>query len=428
MRPTRGVRRRRRRALRRAPACRSPRRARRRARRAPLLASGAKAEWFSTAGSISTSRTALAEAATGCWNDRGRAAAIGFDGRAGSGRDRVVRTDGAAVASELDHEDDDQKVLVAGPALGGWRRHARDARGARCVYRRRAAGSSADARGAVLRPRHRCAPARRLAVRRAPSASAVVGDAASRPIRLRRACSPRSRRGPDAAVHAEARPRRDVCGCRVVRRRRSRPAWGASGALRNPRPDDYSRLSPEAAAAARRVGEGGGDVNIVLRRLHVNIATAALALRLVARGGSGCDVGDEAPSDRGSVDRWLSRPASWVVAEHEPVIALSHEPREEVAARLQVASGVAADDVAVRVDEEPQGAREVAARLPAADDGRPHWSPRLHARHTGSAEAPFVCTLAISVQPPPSIGRPLLVTKAGMSLLGNSWPPNSSLG
>ena len=28
-----------------------------------------------------------------------------------------------------------------------------------------------------------------------------------------------------------------------------RPAWGASGALRNPRPDDYSRLSPEAAAA-----------------------------------------------------------------------------------------------------------------------------------------------------------------------------------
>ena len=28
-----------------------------------------------------------------------------------------------------------------------------------------------------------------------------------------------------------------------------RPAWGAAGALRNPRPDDYSRLSPEAAAA-----------------------------------------------------------------------------------------------------------------------------------------------------------------------------------
>ena len=52
----------------------------------------------------------------------------------------------------------------------------------------------------------------------------------------------------------------------------------------------------------------------------------------------------------------------------------------------------------------------------------------LHARHTGSAEAPFVCTLAISVQPPPSIGRPLLVTKEGISLLGSSWPPNSSLG
>ena len=28
-----------------------------------------------------------------------------------------------------------------------------------------------------------------------------------------------------------------------------RPAWGTAGALRNPRPDDYSRLSPEAAAA-----------------------------------------------------------------------------------------------------------------------------------------------------------------------------------
>ena len=28
-----------------------------------------------------------------------------------------------------------------------------------------------------------------------------------------------------------------------------RPAWGAAGALRNPRPDDYSRLSPQAAAA-----------------------------------------------------------------------------------------------------------------------------------------------------------------------------------
>ena len=72
------------------------------------------------------------------------------------------------------------------------------------------------------------------------------------------AASPPPRRGFErgglrcAAIRCRYTPKRDrdatfadvaLCVDEV------RPAWGASGALRNPRPDDYSRLSPEAAAA-----------------------------------------------------------------------------------------------------------------------------------------------------------------------------------
>ena len=84
-----------------------------------------------------------------------------------------------------------------------------------------------------------------------------------------------------------------------------------------------------------------------------------------------CSGALQASAGRGSVDRSCRGRHHGVVAEARARhLSLSHEPREEVAARLQVASGVAADDVAVRVDEEPRG------KVPA------HWfrTGRLLAR------------------------------------------------
>ena len=81
----------------------------------------------------------------------------------------------------------------------------------------------------------------------APRLGLYVGDEASVPVdydELLRAIAPRPtllytpKRDRDATFADVA-----LCVDEV------RPAWGAAGALRNPRPDDYSRLSPEAAAA-----------------------------------------------------------------------------------------------------------------------------------------------------------------------------------
>jgi hypothetical protein len=141
---------------------------------------------------------------------------------------------------------DDRKVLVAGYALGGTVALYAGALDARVTGVASVAGftpmrtDSAD-RGtgglARLASMHALAP--RLGL--------YVGDEASVPFdygELLAAIAPRPtllytpKRDRDATFADVA-----VCVDEV------RPAWGASGALRNPRPDDYSRLSPEAAAA-----------------------------------------------------------------------------------------------------------------------------------------------------------------------------------